>query len=147
METKNQTPLKRKNGKLKTIENNGLVLLIDDESVIRRIVSEMLDVMGYNCITAKNGEEGIQLFNENKNEIILVILDIEMPGLSGDKVFDLIKKTNPHLKILLISGYSKVYLEAKYFKRKIESSIFLSKPFQLKQLTNKIESILSDNNC
>ena len=54
----------------------------------------------------------------------------------------MLKELNPDLKILLISGYSKNYLEAKYFKRKLNHSIFMSKPFQLDQLSQKLETMM-----
>ncbi len=118
------------------------ILLIDDEDVVREIGCEMLENLGFQCIPAESGEEGIQLFKENKEKIALVILDIEMPGISGDKVYGTLKELTPELKVLLISGYSKHYLEAKYFKRKLNPSIFMSKPFQLDQLSQKLETIM-----
>lgn len=119
----------------------GNVLLIDDEAVVREIGSEMIESLGISCITAENGEQGIQVYKENKTDIVLVILDIEMPGLSGDKVFDILKNINPGLKILVISGYAQNYLETKYFKRKLEH--FMPKPFQFKQLTLTLENMMN----
>lgn len=118
------------------------VLLIDDEAVVREIGCEMLENLGFQCIPAESGEEGIQLFKENIDKIVLVVLDIEMPGISGDKVYGTLKGLKPDLKILLISGYAKNYLEVKYFKRKLNPSIFMSKPFQLDQLSKKLDTII-----
>jgi two-component system cell cycle sensor histidine kinase/response regulator CckA len=118
------------------------ILLIDDEAVVREIGCEMLENLGYQCIPAETGEEGIQLYKENIDKIVLVILDIEMPGISGDKVYGTLKELDPDLKILLISGYAKNYLEAKYFKQKLNHSIFMPKPFQLHQLSQKLETIM-----
>jgi two-component system cell cycle sensor histidine kinase/response regulator CckA len=118
------------------------VLLIDDEPVVREIGCEMLESLGYQCIPAETGEEGIQLYKENKDKIALVILDIEMPGISGDKVYGTLKEVEPGLKILIISGYARNYLETKYFKRKLNPAIFMPKPFQLEQLSKKLESIM-----
>jgi CheY-like chemotaxis protein len=118
------------------------ILLIDDEAVVREIGCEMLENLGFQCIPAESGEEGIKLYKENKDKIVLVILDIEMPGISGDKVYITLKDLEPDLKILLISGYAKNYLEAKYFKQKLNPSIFMPKPFQLDQLSKKLETIM-----
>ena len=118
------------------------VLLIDDEAVVREIGCEMLENLGFQCLPAESGEEGIQLYKEYKDTIALVVLDIEMPGISGDKVYGILKTLTPDLKILLISGYAKNYLELKYFKRKLNPAIFMSKPFQLHQLSQKLESIM-----
>jgi CheY-like chemotaxis protein len=116
------------------------VLLIDDEEVVREIGGEMLDALGMTCITAPNGEEGIRLYKENNHAFAVVILDIEMPGISGDIVYDTLKELNPDVKILVISGYAKNYLETKYFKRKIDH--FMPKPFQLNQLWDKLNTLI-----
>jgi CheY-like chemotaxis protein len=121
---------------------NGQVLLIDDEDVVREIGSEMLESMGISCIVAEDGERGIQIYKEKKDEVVLVILDIEMPGISGDKVYNILREINPNLKILITSGYARSYLEAKYFKRKLGGMAFMSKPFQLDQLAYKLKAIM-----
>lgn len=118
----------------------GEVLLIDDETVVREIGSEMLQVMGLPCITAENGEEGIRLFKKSKDKIAVVILDVEMPGICGNQVYEILREMKPDVKILLISGYARSYLEAKYFKRKLEH--FMPKPFQLEQLSKKLKSLV-----
>jgi len=120
----------------------GKVLLIDDEAVVREIGCEMLEALGIRCIPASNGEEGIEIYRQNKDAVELVILDIEMPGISGDKVYNILKEIEPNLKILLISGYAKGYLEATFFKKKLDPSIFMPKPFQLEQLSLKLKSLI-----
>ncbi len=119
------------------------VLLIDDEAVVREIGSEMLEALDIPCITAENGERGICLYKEIKDEVELVMLDIEMPGITGDQVYHVLKEINPHLKILLISGYSKNHLEVNYFKRKLDEAMFMPKPFQLSQLSSRLKSIMT----
>jgi two-component system cell cycle sensor histidine kinase/response regulator CckA len=123
------------------------VLLIDDEAVVREIGYEMLEALGFTCISAPNGEVGLRLYRESKDKISLVILDIEMPGMSGEKVFDALREINPDLKILIISGYARDYLETKYFKRKLNSSLFMPKPFQLRQLSHRLDLIMETENC
>lgn len=120
----------------------GLLLLIDDEEVIREIGSEMFESMGFSCITAKNGVEGIQLYQEHKADIRLVVLDIELPGLSGEKVYETLKEINPDIKILLVSGYGKDYLETFFFKQKVVH--FASKPFQLSKLKQTIDQLMQE---
>lgn len=122
----------------KTFE--GTVLLIDDEDVIREIGKDMLKSLNLECITAENGEKGIELYKKYEDQIRLVILDVEMPGVSGEKVFQLLKKLNPEIRILLISGYGKEYLEKKVFNGKIKH--FMPKPFQLNQLSHQLNKIL-----
>lgn len=118
----------------------GTVLLIDDEEVIREIGKDMLKSLNLECITAENGERGIELFKKYEDQICLVILDVEMPGVSGEKVFQLLKKLKPSIRILLISGYGKEYLEKKVFNGKIKH--FMPKPFQLNQLSRQLNQIM-----
>jgi PAS domain S-box-containing protein len=118
----------------------GLVLLIDDEDVVREIGSDMLKALGLKCLTASNGTEGIDLFKKNITEIKLVLLDIEMPGISGEKVFHMLKSLRPDIKILIASGYGKDYLEAEIFKSKI--SHFIPKPFKIEQLSYQVIKLI-----
>jgi PAS domain S-box-containing protein len=120
----------------------GLVLLIDDEEVVREIGSDMLKTLGLKCLTAVNGTEGVELFKKNSSEIKLVILDIEMPGISGEKVFHILRELNPEIKILIASGYGREYLEAEIFKSKI--SHFIPKPFKIEQLSYQVNKLIGD---
>jgi PAS domain S-box-containing protein len=118
----------------------GLVLLIDDEEVVREIGSDMLKALGLKCLTAANGTEGIEIFKKNIADIRLVLLDIEMPGISGEKVFRILKELRPEVKILIASGYGKEYLEAEIFKSKINN--FIPKPFKIEQLSYQVNKLI-----
>lgn len=128
--------------KTSSSSNRGLLLLIDDEEVIREIGCEMFESMGFSCITARNGEEGIKLYQERKAEIRLVVLDIELPGISGEKVYETLKDINPDIKVLLVSGYGKEYLETFFFKQKLVH--FVSKPFQLSKLNQTVDQLMQE---
>ncbi len=118
----------------------GLVLLVDDEEVVREIGCDMLKSIGLKCLTASNGSEGIEVFKQNGSAIRMVILDVEMPGISGEKVFHALKELKPDMPILIASGYGKEYLEATVFKEKIEN--FLPKPFNIEQLSYQVSRLL-----
>jgi nitrogen-specific signal transduction histidine kinase/ActR/RegA family two-component response regulator len=121
---------------------DGSVLLIDDEEVIRAIGQEMLESLDINCFTASDGQEALDLLEKNRDRITLVILDIEMPGLSGDQVAVKIREINPEIKILFSSGYTRDYLETKVFKEKIKN--FIPKPFHLNQLAEKLNKLMNE---
>lgn len=118
----------------------GLVLLIDDEEVVREIGSDMLKTMGLKCLAAASGSEGIDLFKKHAGDITLVILDIEMPGISGEKVFHILRELRPDVKILIASGYGRDYLENEVFKSKIDH--FMPKPFKTEQLSYQVNRLL-----
>ncbi|HDP94174.1 MAG TPA: PAS domain-containing hybrid sensor histidine kinase/response regulator [Candidatus Aminicenantes bacterium] len=119
----------------------GWALLIDDEEVVREIGTDMLHSLGIKCLTAADGEEGVRIFRENRDQISFVILDIEMPGMSGDQVYEELQRIRPGIKVLFASGYSREYLENKYFKRRIRD--FMAKPFQLNQLSRNIHNLMN----
>jgi PAS domain S-box-containing protein len=129
-ETKKETPA----------QLEGSVLLIDDEEVIREIGAEMLRTIGLECFTAADGREGIELYKQKQADITLVILDIEMPGISGDKVFQILRDLNPQVKILIASGYSREYLESNIFKTKLDH--YIPKPFRIEQLSFQIDRLM-----
>jgi CheY-like chemotaxis protein len=120
----------------------GVVLLVDDEEVVREIGSDMLKALGLKCLTAANGTEGIEIFKKNSAEIKLVILDIEMPGISGEKVFHILRELRPEINILIASGYGREYLESEVFKCKISN--FIPKPFKIEQLSYQVKKLIGD---
>lgn len=118
----------------------GSVLLVDDEEVIRAIGKEMLESLGITCFTAQDGQEALDIFKKRKDKISLVILDIEMPGLSGDQVAEKLKAIKAEIVILFSSGYTRDYLETKVFKERIQN--FIPKPFHLNQLAEKLDKLM-----
>jgi PAS domain S-box-containing protein len=123
----------------KDLKINGKILLVDDEDTVREIASELLESIGIQCITAVDGEDGILKFEENKDDIELIILDVEMPKKQGNEVFEIIRKSKPDMKILIASGYSKDYLEKNIFDRRIQE--YIAKPFQLNELSAKLKEM------
>ncbi len=117
-----------------------IILLIDDEKIIRDTGAAMIEMMGYNCVTASSGKDGIKLFRELYGKIFLVLLDVEMPDLKGNEVGEILKSEYPDVKILFTSGYGKQYLEDKIFGKKVEN--FIPKPLSVKDLSIKFEQLM-----
>jgi len=116
------------------------VLLIDDEDMVLEIGRALLETMGYQVITAKDGEEALSLYKRKGSGIDLVLLDVVMPGLSGGEVFDRLKTINPDLKCLLLSGYSIDGEATEILQRGCNG--FIQKPFRLRDLSKSIREIL-----
>jgi len=118
--------------------------ILESEAGQVRVKVNGVDVFHPNTGEVRSdGAEGIALFKKNSAEIKLVILDVEMPGISGDKVFQILRGITPGVKILIASGYGKEYLETTIFKSKI--SHFLPKPFKIEQLSYKVNQLLGGN--
>ena len=118
------------------------ILLIDDEAMILDVGKELLGELGYKVITASGGEEALRVFEENHDEIQLVIMDMIMPVMSGGETFDRLKAMSPDIKILLSSGYSLNGQATKILERGCDG--FIQKPFNMNQLSQKIREILDN---
>ena len=79
---------------------------MDDEEKIVDANKKILKLLGFDVLTASNGEEALDIYREHKEIIDIVILDMIMPDMGGGEVFDHIKEINPKVKVLLASGYS-----------------------------------------
>jgi signal transduction histidine kinase/ActR/RegA family two-component response regulator/HAMP domain-containing protein len=119
----------------------GTILLIDDEEIIRELGKDILEAFNYKAILAAHGDEGVKMFNEHKDNIQLVILDMVMPGKSGQQVFTELRAVRPDVRVLISSGYDK----EEYFHDLFNAGAagFLQKPFQHAELIIKIEEALN----
>ncbi|RPJ15508.1 MAG: response regulator, partial [Desulfobacteraceae bacterium] len=139
-------PASEKMSKMETViadklfMGNETLLLVDDEEDILKIGTEMLTNLGYKVMPVRSGTEAVKLFNEKKDEIHLVILDMVMPGLNGSETFDLLKNIQPDIKVLLSSGYS-LSQEASQILENGRNS-FIQKPFDINRLSSKIRELL-----
>ena len=116
------------------------ILLVDDEELIREVSQEMLKTMDYDVLTARDGEEAIEVYNKHRDIIDLVLLDMVMPDMGGSKVYNRLKEMNPDVKVLLSSGYSINGEATEIMERGCNG--FIQKPFNLKDLSQKIKEIL-----
>ena len=116
------------------------VLLVDDEEMIIDVGRDVLEKLGYEVLTAKSGKEAIEIYRINQKKIDMVILDMVMPQMSGGETFDHLKAINPHVKVLLSSGYSINGQATQIMERGCDG--FIQKPFNLQQLSVKLRQIL-----
>ena len=119
---------------------SGTILVIDDDDLVRQAVRSALEKSGFEVLSAANGKTGVDLFREQSGRISLVILDLTMPVMSGDTAFDLLRAIQPHIPILLASGYDETDAEARAANK--EFCGFLQKPFDVNQLTEAVASAL-----
>jgi PAS domain S-box-containing protein len=118
------------------------VLLVDDEDMIIDVGKPILEQMGYNVLTATGGKEALDIYEKNKQEIGIVILDMIMPGMGGGDTYDRLKELNPDIKVLLSSGYSINGQATKILERGCDG--FIQKPFNVMGLSRKIRGILDN---
>ncbi len=111
------------------------ILLIDDEEAIVRLLAMSLRSDGYDVVTALSGEEGLQIFKEEKPELVLT--DIKMPGMNGIEVLRNIKSMQPDTEVVIITGHGDIdnAIEA----LKFGASDFINKPVRDEVLSVALE--------
>jgi two-component system cell cycle sensor histidine kinase/response regulator CckA len=112
---------------------SGIVLVADDEDVVREVACSMLKALGYTCLTACNGREAVDIFKERHADIRAVLLDLTMPELSGHEVFAEIRMISSDMPVIISSGYSKG-TETTDFETDTGKTTFLQKPYQFSAL-------------
>ena len=118
----------------------GNILLVDDEDMILEVNKSMLEALGYKVLDVNSGEKAVKIYQKEKNNIDIVILDMIMPEMSGGKTFDRLKEINPDIKVILSSGYSLSGQAQEILDR--GCSGFIQKPFNLNGLSRKIKEIM-----
>ena len=116
------------------------ILLAEDDADVRNIVKISLEGHGYTVIEAVDGIDAINKFNENKDRIQLLLLDVIMPAKNGKEVYKTIKNTIPNIKAIFMSGYSKDIIQEKDIIR--EALNFLTKPVLPMELLKKVREVL-----
>lgn len=115
------------------------ILIVEDEDAVRKVIKTVVEEQGYRVLEARNGDEALQLVVEDDLDITVIITDIVMPKLSGNKLGEYISVLYPQVKILYISGY----MDDDVLHSFIRSDVFfLQKPFSPDQLLNKLRTII-----
>jgi len=123
------------------LPGNGLILVVDDEPIMRKIAGRALQKAGYQVISAEDGEKGVEVFKQHHHQLRLVLLDMQMPKKSGKDTYLEMKAINPGVKVLLTSGFRK--------DERVEDVLsmggvdFLEKPYSFEQLTKAVYQFLN----
>ena len=116
----------------------GRVLLVDDESQVRKPIAVTLQKAGYEVLEAANGEEGIQLLNAADNPLMVdvILCDIRMPKMDGKSAIEYFRAHYPNVPVIVLTGYPDVDLALSYLRRGLE---YVIKPASHEQLLASIE--------
>jgi len=115
------------------------VLVVDDEEDVRTACSLILQEMGFEALVAQDGKAGLRIFEKYQNQIALIFLDLTMPNLDGGQLAEKIRQLNPHVPILVSSGYAEEDA-MKHFPQS-SSNAFIQKPFQVEVLIAKVQEL------
>lgn len=118
----------------------GLILVADDEATVRDFTSRVLERAGYRVITANDGREAVEQVRSRADELVLVLLDLTMPRLSGAEAGLEIRALRPKLPLLLTSGYSEEEVGAQL--PDIEPASFIQKPYRTADLIDEVRLLV-----
>ncbi len=118
---------------------SGTVLVVDDEETVRNVATRLLDFLGFQTVTATNGSEAVDLF-PTLGALRFVFLDLTMPHMDGQQTLRELRKLQPDLRVLIMSGYSAQDVAARFANDPFVD--FIQKPFNLTQTREKIRRLL-----
>ena len=120
-----------------------LVLLVEDNEMVRNLVENMLKYLGYRVICAQDGFEALQIFRNKSRSIGLVLSDISMPGKNGWQVLSEMREVRSDIPVILASGYYEVSIQPHKYTHKPHA--FLPKPFTMSALNDTIQTVMQAN--
>jgi signal transduction histidine kinase/CheY-like chemotaxis protein len=134
-ETGEQAP----SAKASPARGNEKILVIDDESIVRRTVANSLKMCGYTVLEAEDGQRGLEVFRAQIDRIDLVILDLSMPGMSGANVFAHLRALSAEIRVIILSGYSVDKIAG------CTPQAIAQKPVAIDQFMNTVRAVLDDH--
>jgi CheY-like chemotaxis protein len=120
----------------------GVILLVDDDPTIRVILRQGLEIAGYRVIEAGDGVEGFGAFVRHRSTISLVLLDLTMPRMGGEEVFQEIHNLAPETPVVLMSGYSEREATSVLASKGLAG--FLAKPCSIKDALGVVRKALGE---
>ena len=122
---------------------NNCILVVDDEQRMRKLIKDFLTAKGYSILEAEDGEKALQVYEENKSKITLILLDVMMPKLDGWSVLRQIRQES---KVPIIMLTARVEEQDELFGFELGVDEYISKPFSPKILVARVEAILKRTN-
>ncbi len=123
------------------LHGSGMVLVIEDEIAIRRMVKIGLEAYGYTVTLAENGKEGLEQLARTAGQVDLVVLDIAMPVMGGEEAMREIQRLYPGLPVVIMTGLGD--MDAMNQLREHGISGFMEKPFKPEHLAREVKRVLA----
>ena len=116
------------------------VLLAEDNEVLQRLITEVLSEYGYTVIIAKDGQDAVEKFTDNRDRIQLLLFDVIMPNKNGKEAYEEIRKMKPEVSVIFMSGYAADVIKDKGFLG--DNLAFIAKPMTPINLLRKVREVL-----
>ena len=123
------------------LKGTGTVLVVDDEEIVRATARHTLQRYGYQSIVAEDGAKALEAYKTSPGKVSLVLLDLTMPVMSGEETLRQLQLLNPHVKVLLTSGYNEVEAVQRFAGKGLAG--FIQKPYTAAALAEKVKEVLA----
>jgi len=123
-----------------SISGSETVLLAEDEQLVRQLVAETLDRLGYSVLVAANGSEAVSQLDAHAGSVDLLLTDVVMPGMNGPELAELVRERRPETRVLFMSGYAEDAVSSHGVLR--PGTELLEKPFTAAGLGAKVRAVL-----
>jgi two-component system, chemotaxis family, CheB/CheR fusion protein len=120
------------------LSGSGLVLVVDDEAIVRQTAKAALQRYGYTVLSAEDGQSAVDLFRQMSERISVVLLDLTMPGLSGEETLRNLQSIRPDVRVVLTSGYHESEAIRRFTGKGLAG--FIQKPYTAAQLAELIKT-------
>lgn len=119
---------------------SGVILVVDDDPMVRKVVTSSLGVLGYEAIEATSGSEAVKIYRERHDEIRAVVLDMVMPGMTGRATYLALREVDPQVAVLLMSGHTLNEHVQEILDLGVRN--FVSKPYSIGALAKALAEIV-----
>jgi hemerythrin-like metal-binding protein/PAS domain S-box-containing protein len=133
-------PPRRQHPPASSFHSTGTVLVVDDEPALRQVASGALRRMGFDPLEARDGKEALQVYEANRERIILVLMDLTMPNMDGEETYWRLRRAGAMVPIVLSSGFSPEEALHRFRNRGLAG--FLPKPYRFQTLESKVREAL-----
>lgn len=117
-----------------------VVLVVEDEQVVRSAVCRILRLQGYQVLEAENGEDALRVMHEYHAPVHLLLTDVVMPEMEGRELVALLRSWYPQMRVLFMSGYKAEYLNIEPDAE--DGQAFLAKPFTFESLAQQVRALI-----
>ncbi|MEI6208682.1 MAG: ATP-binding protein [Desulfuromonadales bacterium] len=123
------------------VRGSGGILLIDDEEILRSVGGDLLGELGYTAYLAEDGLKGIELYARHRSSIVLVILDMLMPAMSGLDTFKLLQEIDPDVQVIFCSGFHNEGTDRQL--KELGAKGFIQKPYSIGTLGRTLSEVIA----
>jgi two-component system, cell cycle sensor histidine kinase and response regulator CckA len=122
------------------VEDKGSILVVDDESVVRDLISGFLTKLGYQVLLAEDGADAVKVFQQMEKPPLVMVTDIVMPKLDGPTLAKQLRESHPGLCVLFVSSYPSKKLSVSDLTKPVNG--YLSKPFSLRNFAASVNKLV-----